>query len=185
MIHGPKETKARWSQPVITLYRLQNQRGNQRVLRSLFPRPNVSTVLLFAIFLHVAVQQHVGQDADPGQRRKAVIRDTSGVDHRAVTILSAPIWFTGRRHCTFFVTWGYYRCRFCVRKAFWRWFYPRSRKRNHFQTLATGVPELKTLLGTQRVNTFPGISQNLPENVSIFFAKMIDLCLLTQKNQTL
>ena len=34
-------------------------------------------------------------------------------------------------------------------------------------------------------NTFPGISQNLPENVSIFFAKMIDLCLLTQKNQTL
>ena len=34
-------------------------------------------------------------------------------------------------------------------------------------------------------NTFPGISQNQPENVSIFFAKMIDLCLLTQKNQTL
>ena len=34
-------------------------------------------------------------------------------------------------------------------------------------------------------NTFPGISQNLPEKVSIFFAKMIDLCLLTQKNQTL
>ena len=53
MIHGPKETKARWSQPVITLYRLQNQRGNQRVLRSLFPRPDVSTVLLFAVFLHV------------------------------------------------------------------------------------------------------------------------------------
>ena len=45
---------------------LQNQRGNQRVLRSLFPRPDVSTFLLFAIFLHVAVQQHVGQDADPG-----------------------------------------------------------------------------------------------------------------------
>ena len=34
-------------------------------------------------------------------------------------------------------------------------------------------------------NTFPGIYQNLPENVSIFFAKMIDLRLLTQKNQTL
>ena len=50
----------------------------------------------------MAVQQHVGQDADRGQRRKAVIRDTSGVDHRAVTILSAPIWFTGRRHCTVF-----------------------------------------------------------------------------------
>ena len=50
----------------------------------------------------MVVQQHVGQDADRGQRRKAVIRDTSGVDHRAVTILSAPIWFTGRRHCTVF-----------------------------------------------------------------------------------
>ena len=51
-----KETNARWSQPVITLYRLQNQQGNQRVLRSLFPRPDVSTVLLFALFLHVAEQ---------------------------------------------------------------------------------------------------------------------------------
>ena len=54
-----KETKARRSQPVITLYRQQNQRGNQRVLRSLFPRPDggdVSTVLLFAVFLYVAVQ---------------------------------------------------------------------------------------------------------------------------------
>ena len=34
----------------------QNQRGNQGVLRSLFPRPDVSTVLLFAVFLYVAVQ---------------------------------------------------------------------------------------------------------------------------------
>ena len=36
-----------------------------------------------------AVQPHVGQDADRRQRRKAVIRDTSGVDHRAVTILGS------------------------------------------------------------------------------------------------
>ena len=43
-------------------------------------------------------------------------------------------------------------CWFCVGKALWRWFYPRSRKRDHFQTLATGVPKLKTWLGTQRVN---------------------------------
>ena len=45
----------------------------------------------------------------------------------------------------------YYRCWFCVGKALWRWFYLRSRKRDHFQTLATGVPKLKTWLGTQRV----------------------------------
>ena len=35
-----------------------------------------------------------------------------------------------------------------------------------------------------KFHTFPGISQNLPENVS-FFSEIIDLCLLTQKNQTL
>ena len=34
----------------------KNQRGNQRVLRNLFPRPDVSTVLLCAVFLYVAVQ---------------------------------------------------------------------------------------------------------------------------------
>ena len=68
--------------------------------------------------------------------------------------LSAPISFTGQRHCTFFVTWWNFRCWFCVRKALWRWFFPRSRKRDHFQTLATGVPKLKTWLGTQRVNNW-------------------------------
>ena len=69
---------------------------------SLFPRPDVSTVLQFAVFLYWWLYSHVGQAADRGQRRKSVIRDTSGVDHRAVTILRAPIWFTGRRHCTVF-----------------------------------------------------------------------------------
>ena len=68
--------------------------------------------------------------------------------------LSAPIWFRlDGGIAPFFVTWCNYRWRFCVRKAVWLWFYPRSRKRNHFWTLATGVPELKSRLGTQRVNT--------------------------------
>ena len=80
----------------------KNQRGNHRVLRSLFPRPRCFYRFAIRFFLYSAVQQHVGQAADRGQRRKAVIRDTSGVDHRAVTILIAPIWFTGRRHCTVF-----------------------------------------------------------------------------------
>ena len=43
-----------------------------------------------------------GQAATRGQRRKAVIRDISGVDHWGVTNLSAPIWFTGQGHCTVF-----------------------------------------------------------------------------------
>ena len=55
----------------------------------------------------------------------------------------------------FFVTWCNYRLWFCVEKALWRWFYPRSRKKDHFQTLATGVPKLKTWLGTQRVKVGP------------------------------
>ena len=60
------------------------------------------------------------------------------------------VHWTGALH-RFFVTWCNYRCWFCVGKALWRWFYPRSRKRDHFQTLATGVPKLITWLGTERV----------------------------------
>ena len=39
-------------------------------------------------------------------------------------------------------------------------FYPRSRKRDRFQTLATGVPNLKTELGTQRVKLFIFVLRN-------------------------
>ena len=56
----------------------------------------------FAVFVDVDVQLQDGQAAARRKRRKAVIRDISGVDHRGVTNLSAPIWFTGRRHCTVF-----------------------------------------------------------------------------------
>ena len=75
---------------------------NQQVLRSLFPRPDVATVLHFAVIVHVDVQLQDGQTAARGKRRKAVIRDVSGVDHRGVTNLSAPISFTGQGHCTVF-----------------------------------------------------------------------------------
>ena len=37
-----------------------------------------------------------------GKRRKAVIRDTSGIDHWGVTNLSALISFAGQGHCTVF-----------------------------------------------------------------------------------
>ena len=56
----------------------------------------------YSLFSCRWLYSHVGQAADRGQGRKAVIRDTSGVDHGAVTILSALIWFTGRRHCSVF-----------------------------------------------------------------------------------
>ena len=158
MIHGLKETKARQSQRVIALYCLQNQWVNQRALRSLFSRHDVSAVLHFAVsctWLY-KVQQHVGQAADHrGQRRKAVIRDISGVGNRAVTNMHEC---TNRVHWT--EAWHRFSSRDAIivlgsvlEKHFLRWFYPRSRKRNHFQTLATGVPKLKTLLGTQRVKT--------------------------------
>ena len=60
--------------------------------------------------------------------------------------------------------------------------------RKTFQSLLGRIPRRFlwsiTIFDNSSFHTFPGISQNLPENVSIFFAKMIDLCLLTQKNQT-
>ena len=102
VINGPKEKKHKevstWLCEVSTLHHLQNQ----RLLKNLFPRPDVATVLHFAVFVYVDVQLQVGQAAARGQRRKAVIRDISGVGHRAVTNLSATIWFTGERHCTVF-----------------------------------------------------------------------------------
>ena len=75
---------------------------NQRVLRSMFPRPNVATVLHFAFIMYVDVQLQDGQAVARGKRRKTVIRVISGVDHRGVTNLSAPISSTGQGHCTVF-----------------------------------------------------------------------------------
>ena len=54
---------------------------NQRVLRSLYPRPDVATVSYFAVFVDVDVQLQDGQAAARAERRKAVIRDISSVDH--------------------------------------------------------------------------------------------------------
>ena len=103
MIHCPEEKKkTQGNQRVIERRLNPSSSTNQRVLRSLFPRPDVATVSHFAAFVDVDVQPQDGQAAAPGQRRKAVIRDISGVDHWGVTNLSAPIWFTGQGHCTVF-----------------------------------------------------------------------------------
>ena len=93
---APKEKKTQGSQRVIVRRLNPSSSTNQRVLRSLFPRPDVATVLHFAVWVDVDVQLQDGQAAARGKRRKAVIRDISGVDHWGVTNLSAPIWFTGR-----------------------------------------------------------------------------------------
>ena len=97
-----KSTHTQGSQRVIVRRLNPSSSTNQRVLRSLFPRPDVATVSHFAVFVDVDVQLQGGQAAARGQRRKAVIRDISGVDHWGVTNLSAPIWFTGQWHCTVF-----------------------------------------------------------------------------------
>ena len=104
VIHGPEEKKTQGSQRVIVrrLNPSSSTCTNQRVLKSLFPRPDVATVSHFTVFVDVDVQLQDGQAAARGQRRKAVIRDISGVDHWGVTNLSAPNWFTGQRHCTVF-----------------------------------------------------------------------------------
>ena len=126
---------------------------HHRVLRSLFPRPDVATVSHFAIFVDVDVQLQDSQTAARGKRTTAVICDISGVDHRGLLNLqlSAPIWFTGQRHCTVF----HHVMQFSLLVLCWKStltvFYPRSRKRDPFQMLATGVRKLKTWLGSQRV----------------------------------
>ena len=97
-----KQKKTQASQRVIVRSLNPSSSTNQRVLRSLFPRPDVATALHFAVIMYMDVQLQVDQAAARKKRRKAVIRDTSGVDHRGVTNLSAPIWFTGQRHCTVF-----------------------------------------------------------------------------------
>ena len=71
-----KNTSQRGLCEVLTLYHF-----NQRVLRSPFPRPDVATVLHFDVIVYVGVELQDGQAAAWGKRRKAVIRDISGVDH--------------------------------------------------------------------------------------------------------
>ena len=83
MIHGPdseEKKKKQGSERVIVRIRRLNPSSstNQRVLSSLFPRPDVATVSHFAVFVDVDVQLQDGQAAARGQRRKAVIRDISG-----------------------------------------------------------------------------------------------------------
>ena len=91
MIHGPEEKikkhkkKTQGSQRVIVRRLNPSSSTNQRDLRSLFPRPDVATVSHFAVFVDVDVQLQDSQAAARGQRRKAVIRDISGVDHWGVT----------------------------------------------------------------------------------------------------
>ena len=80
-IHGPKEKKTQGSQRVIVRRLNPSSSTNQRVLRSLFPRPDVATVSHFAVFADVVVQLQDSQAAARGKRGKAVIRDISGIDH--------------------------------------------------------------------------------------------------------
>ena len=144
-------SRVRWS--MVIVWRLNpSSSTNQRVLRSLFPRPDVATVSHFAVFVDVDVQLQDGQAAARGQRRKAVIRDISGVDHWGVTNLSAPNWFTGQRHCTVFHHVMQLSLLVLCWKSTLTAVLPLIKKKDHFQTLATGVPTLKTWLGTQRVN---------------------------------
>ena len=80
-IRGPKEKKIHRSQRVIVRKLNPSSSTNQRVLRSLFPRSDVATVSHFAVFVDVDVQPQDGEAEARGKRRKAVIRDISGIDH--------------------------------------------------------------------------------------------------------
>ena len=128
-----KKQKKQGSQRVIVRRLNPSSSTNQWVLRSLFPRPDVATVLHFAIFVDVDVHElQDGQAAARGQRRKAVIRDISGVDH----------WHN-EIECTDLVHWTEALHRFSSRDAiivvgfvlvkhFDGDFTPDQKKRDHF-----------------------------------------------------
>ena len=62
---GPteKQKKTQGCQRVIARSLNPSSSANQRVLRSLFPRPDVATVLHFAVIVYVDVQLQVGRAA--------------------------------------------------------------------------------------------------------------------------
>ena len=67
-IHGPKERKKKTQggQRVIVRRLNPSSSTNQRILRSLFPRPDVATVSHFAVFADVDVQLQDGRAAARG-----------------------------------------------------------------------------------------------------------------------
>ena len=69
MIHGPEEEK-KGSQRVIVRSLNPSSSTNQRVLRSLFPRPNVATVSHFSVFVDVDVQLQDGQRLQRGDSKE-------------------------------------------------------------------------------------------------------------------
>ena len=145
VIHGLKEKKTQWSQSVVVRSINPSSFTKSASFRSLFRRPDVATVLHFTVFLYVDAQLQVGQAAARGRAKRSShpwhFRCWSPKRNELECTDLVPL---DSGITPFFVTWCNYHCWFCVRKALWRWFYPRSRKRDHFQTLATGVPNLKT-----------------------------------------
>ena len=145
MVQKRKKKKTQRSQSVIARRINPSSFAKSASFRSLFWRPNVATVLHFTVFLYVDAQLQVGQAAARGRAKRSShpwhFRCWSPKRNELECTDLVPL---DRGVTPFFVTWCNYRCWFCVRKALWRWFYPRSRKRDHFQTLATGVPNLKT-----------------------------------------
>ena len=140
-----KRKKTQWSQSVIARSINPSSFTKSASFRSLFRRPNVATVLHFTVFLYVDAQLQVSQAAARGRAKRSShpwhFRCWSPKRNELECTDLVPL---DSGITPFFVTRCNYRCWFCVRKALRRWFYARSRKRDHFQTLATGVPNLTT-----------------------------------------
>ena len=135
-----------WLCEVSTLHHLQTSEFWEACFRDPVSLPFSH----FVVFVVVDVKLQDGQAAAQGKRRKAVIRDTSGVDHWGVTNLSAPIWFTGQGHCTVFRHVMQLSLLVLCWKSTLTVILPKIKKKRSLQTLATGV-KLKTWPGTERV----------------------------------
>ena len=152
------------------------------VLRSLFPRPMMFLPFCYSLFSCMWLNSSTLVRL---QRRSGTAKKSSHPWH-------FRCWSSSRNgnnlECTNLVHWtealhrfssrdAIIACWFCVRKALWWWFYPRSRKRNHCQTLATRVPKLKTLLGTQRVKIKQNLGKNSECTVAASTSRVFRLCL--------
>ena len=169
MIHGPEERKKKTQgSQRVTVRRLNpSSSTNQRVLRSLFPRPDVATVSHFDVSWTWMYSC------------RTVRLQRAGTAKKSSHPWHFRCWSLRRNEleCTDLLHWTEALHRFSSRDAiivvgsvlekhFDGDFTPDQEKKITFQTLSTGVPKLKTWLGTQRVNIWgipqQGIAIGLP-----------------------
>ena len=138
-----------WLSEVSTLHRLQNQ----RVFRRLFPKLDVATVLPVAVFVYVDVPRQDRSGCSTGTAKKS----SHPWHFRCWSPKRNELGSTNLVQCTEALHRFSSRDAIIVvsaglEKHFDGDFSPENEKEITFKCWPPGVPKLKTLFGTQRVN---------------------------------